>query len=373
MQKFGKYFKSPFLEMVIMVGATVISYVALGIIAIAAKTTAAGEMSTRAIVLWLLGFFLLSVAIAAISVVAGIGGGVIFTPLMMAFTNVNDNVIRGTGLIVAMFSGLISTGIFIRKGLGNFRLCMTLNVSQAAGALLGAYLALGLPEVPAVKGGTRIALGVILALVAVYFLFGKSKLDWPEVKKVDWFTKKLNMGYSYFEESENKVRSYILKGAPMGLFFIFIVGLIGGFFGMGGGWAITPVQNLAMAVPLKVAAANSGIILGIGSCVSVWPYIAAGAVIPLFVVPWLSGQVVGGYVGSYALAKIRVGVVRLILIGIMFYTSITLIDKGLFQMKLTPAQIPPLVTLLLFVVISAIVTVAAVKASKNETVEVQHE
>lgn len=370
MQKFSKYFKSPFLEMVIMIGATIISYVALWIIAIASRVPSADEMATKTIVLWLLGFFLLSVAIAAISVVAGIGGGVIFTPLMMAFTNVNDNIIRGTGLIVAMFSGLISTGIFIRKGLGNFRLCMTLNVSQAAGALLGAYLALGLPNIPAVKGGTRIALGVILALVAVYFLLGSKKLDWPEVKKVDWLTKKLNMGFSYLEESENKVRSYILKGAPAGLFFIFIVGLVGGFFGMGGGWAITPVQNLAMAVPLKVAAANSGIILGIGSCVSVWPYIAAGAVIPLFVVPWLAGQVAGGYVGSYVLAKIKVGVVRLILIGIMFYTSITLVDKGLYQMGITPAQIPPLATIMLFMAIAAIITGIVVWGAKKGKMEV---
>ncbi len=105
--------------------------------------------------------------------------------------------------------------------------------------------------------------------------------------------------------------------APLGILLLFIVGLIGGFFGMGGGWAITPALNLGMGLPLKLAAANSGIILGIGSCVSIWPYIAAGSIVPLFVLPWLAGQVIGGFICSYALARIKVKVVRLILIGIM--------------------------------------------------------
>jgi len=60
------------------------------------------------------------------------------------------------------------------------------------------------------------------------------------------------------------------------------VGVISGFFGLGAGWAIVPVMNLIMGVPLKVAAACSGILIGMGDCISVWPYLLAGAIIPLF-------------------------------------------------------------------------------------------
>jgi hypothetical protein len=43
----------------------------------------------------------------------------------------------------------------------------------------------------------------------------------------------------------------------------------------------------------------------------------------------LVGQVLGGLVGAQILIKIKAGFVRLILIGIMFFTSFGLVCKGL--------------------------------------------
>ena len=122
---------------------------------------------------------------------------------------------------------------------------------------------------------------------------------------------------------------------------------------MGAGWAITPVQNLALGVPMKVAAANSGIILGMVDCVAVWPYILAGGIIPLFVLPWLSGQVVGGYLGALALVKVKVLVVRFILIGIMIFTSFGLITDGLTKLNAIP-KIPGQISLAVFLGVMAL-------------------
>ena len=363
----NKYFRSPWLEVMIMVGSVVLSYVGLAILATQERVMVEGEMSVGAVFWILLAFFLISVAIAAISVIAGIGGGVIFTPLMLAFTNVNSLVVRGAGLIVAMFSGLISTGVFLKKGMGNYRLCLVMMLSQAVGALSGAIAAVAAADAfgKVGEGVLRAALGGVLIAVAVYFLIGGQKLEWPEVHSVDRFTQLLHMDSSYYEESEGRVRSYRVKKAGLGILLIFFVGVLGGFFGMGGGWAITPVLNMAMGVPLKLAAANSGIILGVGSCVSIWPYMFAGSIIPLFVLPWLSGQVVGGYVGSLVLAKIKVNVVRLILIGIMFYTSFGLVTKGLSMIGLI-GNVPQIWHMIIFAVIIVIVSVMVVLQIRSE-------
>lgn len=48
------------------------------------------------------------------------------------------------------------------------------------------------------------------------------------------------------------------------------VGMISGFFGMGAGWAVVPTMNLIMGIPLKVTAACSGVLIGMGACISVW-------------------------------------------------------------------------------------------------------
>jgi uncharacterized membrane protein YfcA len=170
---------------------------------------------------------------------------------MMAFTPVNSVVIRATGLIVAMFSGLISTGIFMKKGLGNIRMCITLAVSQGIGALFGAQCAIVAANAfgDIGEGFIRIVLGGILVSVAIYF-----------------FT---------------------------------------------------------------------------------------GGIIPLFVLPWLSGQVVGGYLGTLVLVKARVTVVRFILIGIMVFTSFGLVTDGLAKLGLTP-KVPGQISLAVFLTVMVI-------------------
>ena len=87
--------------------------------------------------MWLIivGSFLISTAIAIIAVIAGIGGGVIFTPIMLGFTSMDSLVIRATGLVVAMFGGLISSGPFMKNRLANLRIVFFCGVPITIGAL----------------------------------------------------------------------------------------------------------------------------------------------------------------------------------------------------------------------------------------------
>ncbi|MFC2035759.1 sulfite exporter TauE/SafE family protein [Chloroflexota bacterium] len=325
----NRLLRSPWLEIGIMLVVLVVSYIALAVISTGAETPPEG-MSAWAISRLLLAFFVLSFAIAFVAVIAGIGGGVIFTPIMLAFTDVNSLIVRATGLVVAMFSGLISTGPFMRRGLGNLKLCILCTSALAVGTLVGARGALWIAEYmgPSSEGTIRMVLGGILLAIAAYFTFG-SNMEWPKVKKVDRFTRWLNITQPYYEQSLGEVVDYKVTRAGGGLTSMFFIGLVSGFFGLGGGWAVTPALNLIMGVPLKVAAASSGILLGVGSCSGIWPYLLNGAIIPLFVAPWMVGQILGGLLGSYILMKVKAQFVRFILIGIMFFTSFALVTKGL--------------------------------------------
>jgi uncharacterized membrane protein YfcA len=364
----SKYLKSPWLESIIMVGSVILSFAGLGLLSLVLPgQMSSGEMANATVVLILFGFFLLSVAIAMISVIAGIGGGVIFTPIMLAFTGVNSVVVRGTGLIVAMFSGLISTGIFIKKRISNYRLCLILTLSQGFGALAGSTLAVSTAQSTGAfgEGFLRTSLGIILLAISVYFFLGGKRLEWPSIKKVGRFTRWLRLNGTYLEESMGTVLNYQVTRAPLGILLVFVVGVLGGFFGMGGGWAITPSLNLGMGLPLKLAAANSGVILGIGSCVSVWPYAFAGGIIPFFVLPWLAGQVIGGFIGSYVLARIKVRAIRLVLIGIMLFTSFGLVTKGLEVLKVM-GGIPPVIQVGVFALTTAGTILAVCISSRKE-------
>ena len=361
-----KMLKSPWIEINVMLLVLILSYVALAFFTWGTETPP-GQMSGGAIWGWLFGFFFLSFAIAMVAVVGGIGGGVLFTPFMLAFTGVDSLIVRATGLIVAMFSGLISTGPFMRGGLANLRICIFCAAAYGIGAFGGAqgaiYVAKHLGE--AGEGAVRILLGVILCSLAVYFVVGGKKIEYPEVKKVDKFTGWLNMSQPYYEVSLGKVIDYPLTRAAWVLGAIIGVGLLSGFFGLGAGWAIVPAQNLIMAVPLKVAAANSGVLLGMGDCIAVWPYLLMGAIIPLFAAPWLVGQVLGGLLGSMILIRVKAGFVRFLLIGFMFFACFGLLTKGMNMLGWI-GKVPVWVNGLVFLGIFSWVTREIIKFTKAE-------
>jgi len=200
--------------------------------------------------------------------------------------------------------------------------------------------------------------------VSAYFFVGGKKLEWPNIQKVDTVTKWMRLEHTYYEESDKKTHTYKITRILLGLVLLFGIGFLGGFFGMGAGWALTPVQNLGLGVPLKAATANSGIILGMVDCVAVWPYMLAGGIIPLFVVPWLSGQVVGGYLGAFALVKAKVTIIRYILIGIMLFSSFVLITDGFARLGLM-ARVPGEISLAVFLVIMVVDIVVIVRMQKK--------
>jgi hypothetical protein len=79
---------------------------------------------------------------------------------------------------------------FHQKGLSNYKLALILTISQAVGALSGALLAVAAAESAGVTGEglMRAGLGLILLLIAVYFLIGGKKIENPTVTTVDRFT-----------------------------------------------------------------------------------------------------------------------------------------------------------------------------------------
>ncbi len=328
----SKIFRSPWLELTALCITVVISYLALFIISKKAPIQP-GAMTFISITWLMAGFFLLSFAIAVIAVLAGIGGGVIYTPLMLAFTPVDSLIIRATGIIIALFSGIVSSGIIIKNGMANLKLAIYATIGYGLGGFVGAqgaiYVARNMGALG--EGIIRIILGVIVLLLGLYFVFGGKRVEWPELKNGDRFSKWLGMSQPYYEQSINRVVDYQVTRVGWGMLCMVGIGLISGFFGMGAGWAIVPGLNMVLGIPLKVAAASSHAIIGMGDSITVWPYILVGAVIPLFVAPWIVGQILGGIVGAFILIRARAKSIRYILIGIMFYTSFGLIANALIK------------------------------------------
>lgn len=274
--------------------------------------------------------FILSTGIAIVAVLGGVGGGVIFTPIMLGFTSMDTLMIRSTGLVVAMFSGLVSSGPFMRNGLADIKLVLYCAIPIIVGAMAGATTAIQLASTMGEQGDAivRLLLGLVLVFIATMFIVGGSKTEYPQPKSIDPFSRMLGLTSTYWEASLNKPVTYSVNQALLGGILFLVVGFTGGFFGLGGGWAVVPVLNLVMAVPLKISAASSGVLLAIGNAAAIWPYIVSGALIAVVAAPWMLGQVIGGILGAHILAKIKAAFIRNILIALLILTSIKLISRG---------------------------------------------
>ncbi len=283
-------------------------------------------------------FFAICLIIGIIAPIAGVGGGVMFTPVMMGFTPIDSYVIRATGLLIAMSNALISARRYLARGLANLKVLFFVGMPYATFAVIGALLA---GYVKATMGATgeafvRIGLGVLVLAIALIYVKGGKKVEYPNPTHVDSISRRLNLGMSYYEETIKSVVSYEVSRSLLVMLCFCGIGLISGFFGLGAGWAAVPVLNLIMTMPLKAAAASSVVLIGLGDTAAIWPYIFGGGIMPIVAVPCLAGMVIGANIGSKLMLKIKPAIVRYIVIAIMFASGVRLITKGLSLLGVLP-------------------------------------
>lgn len=276
-------------------------------------------------------FLAISIVIGIVAVLGGVGGGVVFTPLMMGFTPIDSYIIRATGLFVALCGSLVAARPFLRRGLANVKLLFFAGVPYAVCAVLGALLAEHMKSSMGDSGEAiiRLVLGLLVVGIAALILFGGKRAEYPQVQNVDSFTERLSLSMAYWEQSIGKVVSYKVKRAPLGIVLFCGTGLISGLFGLGAGWAMVPIFNMVMMAPLKVAAASSKVLIGVGDTAAVWPYIMKGGIFVLFAVPCMIGLVIGTMIGARMLLKIKAGFVRYLIIALMLFSGVKLVIDGI--------------------------------------------
>jgi uncharacterized membrane protein YfcA len=116
---------------------------ALLLLPLISGTACAAEYQTMGMdpVTFFVVFLVACIIIGIVAVLGGVGGGVVFTPLMMSFTDIDSFVIRATGLFVAMAGALVAAKPFLRRGLANVRLLFFAAIPYATFTAIGALLA----------------------------------------------------------------------------------------------------------------------------------------------------------------------------------------------------------------------------------------
>lgn len=229
--------------------------------------------------------------------IAGVGGGIIITPVLTIYFGVPLTQAVGTSLIAVITTSAASSSVHVQRHVADIKLGMTLELATALGAAVTAYFA------PYVNRNVVAILFVIFLCYSAYNI-GKKMLQ------------------SGAQAPAGEIPHYEPRNYPLGLSSSLVAGGMSGLLGIGGGPIKVPIMYIFMGVPLLVATATSNFMIGVTAAASSVVYYRRGDVLLTAAVPLVVGVFVGSTAGAKAAHKMNARYVMGLLIAIMVLLAI---------------------------------------------------
>jgi uncharacterized membrane protein YfcA len=294
-----------------------------GLLALAAASPAlAADATAAAWWVWPVMLFAVSFLLGIVAVLAGVGGGVLFVPLIGGFFPFHLDFVRGAGLLLALSGALSAAPALLRARMANLRLAMPFALVGSITSIAGALLGLALPTTL-----VQTALGVTILLIAA-LMWASKRSVYPQVAHSDRLAVALGLRAEFKDPVSGHAAEWRVHRTAGGMLAFAVIGLLAGMFGLGAGWANVPALNLMLGVPLKVSVATSGLMLSIVDTSAAWVYIHRGAVLPMLTVPSIVGVMLGAHLGARLLRVTRAEVIRMIVIGLLLSAGLRALLKG---------------------------------------------
>lgn len=277
--------------------------------------------------------FVASLVIGVVAAMAGVGGGVVFTPLMLAFTQMDTTVIRAAGLALAMTTSAFGGRKYFLAGAARLNLVLFTSLFMSLGVVTGALVGIHVVKSLGKAGEAiiRLTLGVLLFFIVLIMLTVKPR----EVKsEASGWSRRLGLYGAFKDPATGEEVSYTAQRLLPTAFALFGVGLISGAFGLGAGWALVPVLNLITGLPIKIAVATSTSTFIVADAPGLWAYVHEGVATPLVLAPALVGVAIGSNIGARLALKAKARVIRLVVISVMLIAAAQLVIRGLMGLGL---------------------------------------
>jgi uncharacterized membrane protein YfcA len=257
-----------------------------------------------------------------VAVLAGVGGGVLFVPIVGSLFPFHLDFVRGAGLMFALAGTLAAGPPLLRAGMASLRLVMPLALVGSIGSFAGALVGLALSTEL-----LQTLLGVLIVGIAILIWRSRSA-DSADVE-ADALGALLRLEGEFRDPAAGVTIDWRTHQTLLGLASFGAIGFVGGIFGLGAGFANVPALNLLMAAPLKVAVGSSGLLISVINSSAAWVYIHRGALLPLVVVPSILGVMLGSRIGAKLLGVTPARVVRRLVIVVMLLAGLRALSRGL--------------------------------------------
>lgn len=204
------------------------------------------------------------------------GGGSLITLPTLIFLGLPASVANGTNRLAIMIQCIFAVTGFKRKGVSNFKLSLLLSAPALVGAIIGAQIAVDMPDIIFKR-----VLAVIMLLVLGLILWNPSQ--------------KLHTKLLQDEGVINLGRSRLI--ATMAVFFL--IGIYGGFIQAGVGFIIIAALTTICGLSLVDTNSHKVFIVGIYTTFALLVFILNSKVSWPIGFALAAGNGLGGWVGSH--------------------------------------------------------------------------
>ena len=272
---------------------------------------------------WSLLLFVFCFVLGITAIVAGVGGGILYVPIVSAVFPFHLDFVRGSGLLVALAGAISAAPRLLGSGMASLRLALPMALAGSIGSLIGAHIGLALPS-----HIVEISLGAVILFIVALMLLAK-RAEYPVVAAASPLSFRLGISGTYLDGATGDTVHWKIHRLIPGFFLFFVIGFMAGMFGLGAGWANVPALNLLLGAPLKVSVATSILIIAINGSAASWVYLNQGAVIPVIAVPSVAGMMLGTRIGAKMLTRSRPTAIRWVVIGFLILAGLRSLLAGL--------------------------------------------
>ncbi len=274
----------------------------------------------------LVGLVLLGLLSGSLGALVGIGGGVVIVPALTILFGFDIKTAIAASLVAVVVTSITASGRYVRLGLVNTRLALTLELATALGGLTGGFVGTLVPS-----GVLSVVFGVLLVVTGILSLRGRGEhgeqVGVAGVEQAGWETHR-PLGGAFWDERTGSMVSYTARRLPIGEGVSFVAGLASGLLGVGGGVLKVPAMNLGMDVPVKVAAATSSFMIGVTATAGLSVYLGRGFVHPGVAAPLAFGVLTGALIGARFAGSASPRALRTILGVILVVVAVVMVVRG---------------------------------------------
>ncbi len=269
---------------------------------------------------------IIGIVAGIIGSLSGLGGGVVVVPALTILLGVPIEYAAGASLISTIATSSGAASRYIKDGLSNLKIGMSLEIATTLGAIVGSLIAayiyaMGLFQV------IFIVFGIVLlsSLVPTFIEYKKKRRS---RMNVDWTTKTFQLEGRYYDRARGRTIRYSGFRWWFGEAVMGIAGIMSGLLGIGSGVLKVIAMDWGMKLPMKVTTSTSNFMIGVTAAAGSAVYWALGYIQPFLLAPVVLGILAGSYYGAHALNKTKGPRIRELFLVILAVAGIEMILRG---------------------------------------------